>query len=130
MTTVEASTNLNKSANEAYDFLADGEKYKTLMPESVINWETTEDGVKFTIQNMAKLDLVITEKKPGELLVIKTRNDDPFPLDIQWHFADTDSGSTAKLQMNAKLNPFIAMVAGPALQKFADQQVSKLQEVL
>lgn len=130
MTTVEASTNLKKTAKEAFDFLADGEKYKTLMPESVINWETTSDGVKFTIENMAKLDLVVSEKIEGEKLVIKTRNDDPFPLDIQWHFADIDGGSTAKLQMNAKLNPFIAMVAGPVLQKFADQQVNKLQEVL
>jgi carbon monoxide dehydrogenase subunit G len=131
MTTIESnSIQVNKPASVVYGFLADLNNHQQLMPDSIYNWSSTEDECKFTIQNMAKLELKVGERVADTSINIVPKGEVPFPLNLKWEITANGDSSTAKMIINADLNPFIKMMAMSPLQKLANFQAEKLKEIL
>ena len=66
MTVIESTVEVNKPVSEVYTFLSNMNNHQQLMPENIYNWESTEDDARFTIQNMAKLAIKISNRVENE----------------------------------------------------------------
>lgn len=131
MTIIESSTELNQPIEKVYAFLSDLNNHQQLMPENIYNWSSTEDEASFTIQNMAKLSIKISERKENQELTAVPTEKPPFDVELKWTVAENgNGGTTAKHIISADLNMMMKMLALGPLQKLADHQTQKLAEAL
>jgi hypothetical protein len=128
MTSIQSDKQtINKPLSEVFTFLANANNHKALMPENIYNWSSTEDECKFTIQNMAKLELKISERDANGKIVIVPSAAAPFDLNIVWTItAISETSCEAQMTINADLNPFIKMMAVSPLTKLVNHQVQAL----
>jgi carbon monoxide dehydrogenase subunit G len=131
MTRIESEEAIiNKPATELYNFLSDFNNFKSIMPEQVVNWESTQDDCSFTIKGMASLGMQYEEKIPSSLIKIKQKGKAPFDFTIHCMLDKQDESNTKlKLAMDADLNPFLKMMAEKPLKKFLDTLVSGYQKL-
>ncbi len=131
MTTIESTAEINLPIAQVYQFLADLNNHQQLMPENIYNWASTADTASFTIQNMAKLAIHISERVENEKLIAVPTEKPPFDLSLEWTVTDNGNGTTtAKHIISADLNMMMKMLASGPLQKLADYQTKKLKEIL
>ncbi len=131
MTTIQNTTVIQKPLHEVYTFLADLNNHEQLMPENIYNWSSTADEARFTIQNMAKLALKISERIEDKELVCVPAEEAPFAITLRWKLASENEQATqATFVIEAELNMMMKMIASGPLQKLVDHQVSRLKEVL
>lgn len=131
MTIIESVVEVNKPVAEVYTFLANMNNHQELMPENIYNWDSTEDEARFTIQNMAKLAIKISNRVENQELTAIPTEKAPFDLELKWTVQDNGNGTTtAKHIISADLNMMMKMLASGPLQKLADHQTEKLKEIL
>ncbi|MCJ0743029.1 SRPBCC family protein [Pedobacter montanisoli] len=131
MTNIESTTIINLPIEKVYTFLDDLNNHQQLMPENIYNWSSTKDEAQFTIQNMAKLTIKITERIENQKLIATPTEKPPFDVSLQWAVADLGNGTTkATLTISADLNMMMKMLASGPLQKLTDYQTQRLKEVL
>lgn len=131
MTVIESSAHINLPITQVYQFLSDLNNHQQLMPENIYNWSSTNDNASFTIQNMAKLAIHISERVENEKLVAIPTEKPPFDLSLTWEVKDNNDGTTtAHHIISADLNMMMKMIAAGPLKKLADYQTTKLKEVL
>ena len=131
MTIIESTVELNLTTDKVYDFLADLNNHQQLMPENIYNWSSTEDEASFTIQNMAKLAIKISNRIPNTEIVAIPTEKPPFDVELKWTLEQNDNGGTiAKHIISADLNMMMKMLASGPLQKLTDHQTDKLKEIL
>lgn len=131
MTVIESTTDINQPVEKVYAFLADLNNHQQLMPENIYNWSSTNDEASFTIQNMAKLAIKISNRVENEELTAIPTEKAPFDLELKWTVADNgNGGTTAKHIITADLNMMMKMLAAGPLQKLANHQTERLAEVL
>lgn len=131
MTVIESSQEIiNKTPQEVYTFLADCNNHKQLMPVQVINWQSTEDTCKFTIQGTADLSLRIKEKQADSAVVLEPYEKIPFPFTLAWKINAVGSESQVQAVLEADMNMFIKMVAAKPLENFLKYQAQQLKTIL
>jgi hypothetical protein len=122
---------INHPLAEVFSYLSNANNHQALMPESIYNWSSTEDECKFTIQNMAKLELYMAERSPAGKVIILPKGEAPFDIRIEWEIKSlNDATCTVTTSVFAELNPFIKMMAVPPLTKLVNHQVKRLAEIL
>ncbi|WP_293944832.1 MULTISPECIES: SRPBCC family protein [unclassified Sphingobacterium] len=131
MTTIQNTTEINRSVDEVFAFLTDLNNHEQLMPENIYNWSSTADEARFTIQNMAKLALKVEERVANELIKLIPSEKAPFEVTLRWELqAVSDTATKATFVIDADLNMMMKMIATGPLQKLIDFQVNKLKAVL
>ncbi|MCT1532208.1 SRPBCC family protein [Sphingobacterium daejeonense] len=131
MTVIQNTVEINKPVSQVYNFLSDMNNHEQLMPDNIVNWTSTADETRFTIKNMAKLSLRISERLENKELVSVPIEEAPFPLTLRWQLEPTSENSTnATFIIEAGLNMMMKMMASGPLQKLVDYQVNRLKEVL
>lgn len=131
MTVIESTATVNKPLAEVYTFLADLNNHQRLMPENIYNWVSTKDEASFTIQNMAKLAIRISSRVENQELIAVPSEKAPFDIELKWTVTDNGNGTTtAKHIISADLNMMMKMLAAGPLQKLADHQTERLEDIL
>ena len=131
MTVFESKAVINRPASEVFAFLADINNHEQLMPENVSNWSSTRDEARFSIQNMGKLALKVSNRIEPSTIIVVPADQVPFGVELRWVLADNaDSTTTAVLTISADLNMMMKMLASGPLQKLTDHQTRQLQKVL
>ena len=131
MTVIECTTEINLPVAQVYEFLADLNNHQQLMPENIYNWSSTKDEASFTIQNMAKLAIRISERIENKELTAIPTEKPPFDVVLKWTVEEDGKGGTiAKHILSADLNMMMKMLASGPLQKLADHQTERLKEIL
>jgi hypothetical protein len=130
MTIIDSNVEINLPVAQVYQFLADLNNHQQLMPENIYNWSSTADTASFTIQNMAKLAIHISERVENEKLIAVPTEKPPFDLSLAWSVKDNGSSTTATLTISADLNMMMKMLAAGPLQKLTDHQTKRLKEIL
>jgi carbon monoxide dehydrogenase subunit G len=131
MTIIESTVAVAQPVEKVYAFLADLNNHQQLMPENIYNWSSTEDQASFTIQNMAKLAIKISERTVNKQLIAIPTEKAPFDIELKWTVEpDGNGGTIAKHIITADLNMMMKMLASGPLQKLADYQTQKLQDTL
>lgn len=131
MTVIQNNVAINKPINEVYNFLNDLNNHEQLMPENIYNWSSTADEARFTIKNMAKLALKISQRVENKEIVCVPSEEAPFELKLVWKAEEISATETsATFIIEAQLNMMMKMMASGPLQKLVDHQVGKLNEIL
>lgn len=131
MTIFENKISINKPVNSVYKFLSDFNNHQQLMPDNISNWSSTQDEASFTIQNMAKLELMISNRVENNTIIIIPAAQVPFNVEMRWVLADLGNNITeAILTISAELNMMMKMMASGPLQKLVNQQTESLKRVL
>lgn len=131
MSVFQNNTTVNKPLAEVYQFLADLNNHEQLMPDNIYNWSSTVDEARFTIKNMAKLALKISQRIENTEITCIPAEETPFEIKLTWKVAPISETETmATFSIDAQLNMMMKMVAAGPLQKLVDHQVNKLKEIL
>jgi len=131
MAVFQNSVTLHKPLAEVYAFLADLNNHEQLMPDNIYNWTSTTDEARFTIQNMAKLALKVSQRIENEEIVCIPAEEAPFAVTLRWKVEEPEAGQTkATFIIDAELNMMMKMLASGPLQKLVDHQVNTLKEKL
>jgi len=131
MTRIESNiTPVNKSAGEVFAFLSDFNNFKSLMPEQVVDWESTADECSFKIKGMATLGMKMIEKNPDSLIKITSNGKVPFDFFLSCHIEEDGSHSKVLLAFDAELNAMLKMMAVKPLTNFLNLLVGKLSELM
>ncbi|MBE8712382.1 SRPBCC family protein [Sphingobacterium hungaricum] len=131
MTIIQNSCIVNKPIEEVYEFLQDLNNHEQLMPDNIYNWSSTKDEARFTIKNMAKLSLKISQRIENQEVVCVPLEEAPFEITLRWKTQQESSEVTkATFVIEAQLNMMMKMMAAGPLQKLADHQVARLKEIL
>ncbi|GHE48532.1 SRPBCC family protein [Sphingobacterium griseoflavum] len=131
MTIIQNHINIDKPVAEVYVFLADLNNHEQLMPDNIYNWSSTADEASFTIKNMAKLALKISQRVENKELVCVPSTETPFAMTLRWKLdALSDNQTKATFMIEAELNMMMKMMASGPLQKLVDHQVATLKSTL
>lgn len=131
MTTIQSPKALiAKPVAEVYAFLADLQNHSQLLPENLYNWVATADNAKFTIQNMAKLEIEVKERIENKKIKCEAIGETPFAVELMWELTEAGANTEATMTINADLNMMLVMIAKGPLQKVVDFQANKLKEIL
>lgn len=120
---------INCEAEKVFSFLGNFDNFSTLMPEQVINWQSTGDSCSFEIKGLASLGLRITEKIPFSKISMKAEGKIPFGFTWDSLFQEiADQQCEVQFLIHADMNPFIAMMAEKPLQNFVNVILPRLKE--
>ncbi|PKP51149.1 MAG: hypothetical protein CVT92_13535 [Bacteroidetes bacterium HGW-Bacteroidetes-1] len=113
--------------NDVFNFASDLNNMGILMPEQVINWKADTDTCSFTIKGMTNLSLRLDEIRPNRLIRLVPNGKSPFEFDLVMHFREIGEEQTQiKVELNAELNPMLAMMAKRPLQNLVNIIAEKL----
>jgi len=128
--TINSDTSLiNASDDKIFSFLSDFNNFGKLMPEQIINWQSTEESCSFTIKGMADLKMKMIEKTPNSKLQISSESSLSLSFTLTWNIKSIDENqSEVNLDFDGNLNPMVAMMAKNPLQNFVNVLVQKLGE--
>lgn len=112
---------VSAAASRIYDFISDFNNMEKLMPEKVVDWKSTMTTCTFTIQGMATLNMKQGQNKSNELVQMLAEGKNPFQYDLNTFIsAQGEDASEIYLQLNADLNPMLAMMAKKPLENFVN----------
>jgi carbon monoxide dehydrogenase subunit G len=131
MTRIESNvTPVRKSAAEVFSFLSDFNNFQSLMPEQVVDWESTPDECSFKIQGMATLGMKIIEKTPNSLIKITSNGKVPFSFFLTCMIQEDGQHSNVQLAFDAELNAMMKMMAVKPLTNFLNLLAGKLSQIM
>jgi len=131
MTRIESNiTPVQKSAGEVFSFLSDFNNFQSLMPEQVVDWESTPDECSFKIQGMATLGMKMIEKNPNNLIKITSNGKVPFTFFLTCMIQEDHNNSKVQLAFDAELNPMMKMMAVKPLTNFLNLLAGKLSQLM
>jgi len=114
---------------KAYTFLCDLNHLQKLMPEQIINWQSSEDSCSFDIKGMAHLSLERAETIPERLVRIISRPENPIDFEIRANFEkETANSTTAWIELSADLSPMLKLLASGPMQNLVNIMADRLQE--
>jgi len=118
---------VNKSTKDLFEMLKKPEDYKHLMPESLVSFETIENGFKFGLKGMPEIALKISEMVEDKKVVLTSGNPS---LDFAL-IGQMDAVSEEFFILCADPFPysstFIKMMVEKPLQSFIDNLTDKIE---
>ena len=130
MSTFKSSTRIKRPAKEIYDFLADINNHERLAPdEEITDWSSTDDVASFTVRNMLKLSLKL-ERTPDTMVKLVPASKPPFNIEMTWELSVDGEYTDVIFTIEADLNMMMKMLVSGPLQKLADNETSRLAEIL
>ncbi len=122
---------IKSSEEKIYSFLSDFNNFGKLMPEQVINWQSTLETCSFSIKGMADLALKMDQKTDFSFISYISDGNKPFAFSLNSHIQNQDNNSSeVQIVLNAELNPMLKMMAQRPLQNFVNLLVQKLKDIL
>jgi len=122
---------INNSDKNIYTFLSDFNNFGKLMPEQVINWQSTKDKCSFTIKGMAELAMRLSELKEFSFISYASEDNKPFAFTLNSHIENINNQNAGvELVFIADLNPMLKMMAARPLKNFVNLLVNRLKEIM
>ncbi len=124
--------NINASRKKVFEFLSDFNNYEKLMPEQIVNWKSDADSCSFTVKGMADLSLKFDEKKPYESINISPNGKVPFSFSLLVILKEdslNEQKTVAGVDVDANLNPMLAMMAKKPLENLVNTMAENMNKV-
>jgi carbon monoxide dehydrogenase subunit G len=132
MIQLESKTGIVKGSQEkVFTYLSDFRNFSSLMPkERLSDLEISQDKIRFGLQGLGTVGLMIRDKMPFSGLTITATEDSSADFTFHVHIHEAGSNqSEVTLKLQANLNLFLEMMAKAPLQQFVDMIVDKLSDV-
>jgi hypothetical protein len=119
------------AVDKAFAFLSDLNNFQHLMPEQVVNWQSTETTCSFDIKGMAHIDLKRAEIIPGKLIRVISGPDNPLDLEIRGNLEKSGESETkAIIELIADLSPMLQLLASGPMQNLVNIMADKLSSAI
>jgi carbon monoxide dehydrogenase subunit G len=132
MISIESKTGIaNANQEVVYKFLSDFRNFADLLPEDQMkDAAITAESMEFNITGIGLVGLMISEKHPYHQLVIKSTDGSTADFTLWLNLKElSPHQSEVNITFQARLNPFLEMMARNPLQHFVDLMMDKLSEL-
>lgn len=123
---------INADQHTVFEFLSDFNNFEQLMPEQISDWKSDKDSCTFTIQGMTTITLKYANKQPNHTIEIKPEGKTPISFNLVMKLFESENESrktTGIIEIDANLNPMMAMIARKPLENLVTVMAEKLNEV-
>ena len=121
---------INHNIESVYNFLTDFTNFESLMPDQITNWQAGKDSCSFTIQGMASVKLTFSEKTPFSLIKLVPVGKVPFSFGLNIHLVEDTNGTKAEVEVDANLNPMMAMMAKRPLENLVNVMAGNINSAI
>jgi len=115
-------------AEKVYSFILDLNNFQKMMPEQVVNWQSTSDSCAFDIKGMAHITLQRTEAIPEKFIRIVSGPETPIELELRAYLEKQNPEQTAAwIELTADLSPILKLMVSGPLQNLVNIMAEKLK---
>jgi carbon monoxide dehydrogenase subunit G len=119
---------LQVTVEKAYAFLRDLNNLQKLMPEQIINWQSTEDSCSFDIKGMAHISMERAETIQNRQVRIISKPENPIDLEIRVNLEkQTGNQTTLWIELTADLSPMLKLMVSGPMQNLVNIMADKLK---
>ena len=115
----------SKSEQEFFGIVSDMRNIPALLPEQAINVQTDNDNISFTVQGMGSIALRVSQRVTYSLVQLVPVGKTPFPFVLSIKIAGLGNNCRVMYEIDAELNPLLAMMAKRPLQNLVDMMADK-----
>ena len=115
----------SKSEQEFFGIVNDMRNIPALLPEQAINVNADEDNLAFTVQGMGGIALRVSQRITYSLVQLVPVGKVPFPFVLNIKIAGLGNNCRVMFEIDADLNPLMAMMAKRPLQNLVDMMAEK-----
>ena len=115
----------SKSEQEFFCIVSDMRNIPALLPEQAINVQANEDNLSFTVQGMGSIALRVSQRVTYSLVQLVPVGKTPFPFVLSIKIAGLGTNCRVMYEIDAELNPLMAMMAKRPLQNLVDMMADK-----
>ena len=115
----------SKSEQEFFAIVSDMRNISALLPEQAINVNADEDNLAFTVQGMGSIALRVSQRITYSLVQLVPVGKVPFPFYLNIKIAGLGNNCRVMFEIDAELNPLMAMMAKRPLQNLVDMMAEK-----
>lgn len=123
---------LNASRKTVFEFLSNFNNFEKLMPDQVTNWKSDSETCSFTIQGMTDIQLKYSLKEAFHTIKVEPEGKSPIAFDLRVKLDESEldeQKTNGTIEINAQLNPMMAMIAKRPLENLVEVMSEKLNEV-
>ena len=115
----------SKSEQEFYAVVSDMRNIPALLPEQAVNVQADEDNLSFTVQGMGSIALRVSQRITYSLVQLVPVGKTPFPFVLSIKIAGLGNNCRVMYEIDAELNPLMAMMAKRPLQNLVNMMAEK-----
>ena len=115
----------SRSEQEFFAIVSDMRNIPALLPEQVINVQANEDNLSFTVQGMGSIALRVSQRITYSLVQLVPVGKTPFQFVLSIKIAGLGNNCRVMYEIDAELNPLMAMMAKRPLQNLVDMMAGK-----
>ncbi len=115
----------SKSEQEFFAIVSDMRNIPALLPEQAINVNADEDNLSFTVQGMGSIALRVSQRITYSLVQLVPVGKVPFPFVLSIKIAGLGNNCRVMFEIDAELNPLMAMMAKRPLQNLVNMMAEK-----
>ena len=115
----------SKSEQEFFAVVSDMRNIPALLPEQAINVQADEDNLSFTVQGMGSIALRVSQRITYSLVQLVPVGKVPFPFCLNIKISGLGNNCRVMFEIDAELNPLMAMMAKRPLQNLVDMMAEK-----
>ena len=115
----------SKSEQEFFAIVSDMRNIPALLPEQAINVKADEDNLAFTVQGMGSIALRVSQRITYSLVQLVPVGKTPFPFVLSIKIAGMGNNCRVMFEIDAELNPLMAMMAKRPIQNLVDMMAEK-----
>lgn len=120
---------IKASSEKVYGFVSDFNNFENLMPDQVVNWQSSGDTCSFRIEGLADISMKITGKNPFNRVFIESDGNNPFDFNLECIIENKGTNACeSKIIFYADLNPMYSMLMTKPLASFVNILNEKLKE--
>lgn len=122
---------INSDQKTVFEFLSDFNNFEKLMPEQVSDWKSDKESCTFTIQGMTTITLTYASKQANHTIEIKPVGKTPVSFSLLMKLFESEKDitkTTSIVEIDADLNPMMAMIARRPLENLVNVMAEKLNE--
>ena len=115
----------SKSEQEFFGLVSDMRNIPALLPEQAVNVQADNDNLSFTVQGMGSIALRVSQRITYSLVQLIPVGKTPFPFTLSIKIAGLGNNCRVMFEIDAELNPLMAMMAKRPLQNLVDMMAQK-----
>lgn len=119
---------VNKSAAELKQMLEKPEDYRSLMPDTLQNFEARDNGFKFSLKGMPEIALTIDEVSENQVVLKSASSSLDFSLRGVMNPV-SENQTEVQLLFEGKFNPFIKMMVEKPLKTFLGTLTDNIEKL-
>ena len=128
MKIIGKSVTLKSDIDKVFGFLADFNNIEHLMPEQVSDWKSDTDSCSFSVKGMGRVGMKYAKKEPPVLIEMVPYGKSPISFSLRIKLDKLEEGAKASGEVDADLNPMLAMMAKRPLENLINEITSRLAE--